>query len=783
MLKGLSAINRFCEVILKYSIYSLVFLLPILFLPWTSDALDFNKQTLLVLLVFVALFSWLAKVLISGRFSINLNKTHIAVLVLFLVFLVSTIFSQDRYGSFWGLPRVTSESLLTVISLALLYFLVSNVFTKKEIHTSIILLALSSLLAVFAGVLQLFGLYLPLGFIKSTSFNTIGLVGIFGLFVAVLLPLLIILEIYSKKWLKIVFAIGIVLSIISLVLINYSMVWWVVLIGCALLMLFSMLQKDLFDLRWLGLPIFFLVVALFFLILNPQLPVPARAVEIYLNQSATFDVALKTLKDRPILGSGPGTFIFDFSKYKKVDFNQGALWNIRFDTGGSKILTVLATTGILGFVSFLALIATALLYGVKFILNKGPIYGREGDNGYSLALSGGILVGFVSLTISYFLYSSNLSLDFLFFFLMACFIGLTGQNKKEFLLNPASFLTLGVTFVFTLFFIFGLGLLILDGQRYLAEVNYSRGISLFVSGQKDQGSEKIESAVRLNPNADIYLAQLAQVYLSKLGDVIDDQKMSQEDKNKTVQLLINNSINAAKISTDASPKNVSNWSIRGYIYQSLIGLVPGSEDWALKSYDEAINLEPFNPYYPTQQGVAYMAKAATVDKDSAGKKSQDLDNAKKQFDKAVQLKSDYASARFQTAMVYQAQGKTDQEVAALEDAKKYSPNDVGLLFQIGVVYYQEGNYDKAKQNLEAAVNISPNYANALYFLGLAYSKLGQVDKAIAQFQKVSNLNPNSTDVNKIIENLKAGRKPLDGIVQENPPQAPVEETPPESPKK
>lgn len=783
MLKGLSAINRFCEAILKYSIYSLVFLLPILFLPWTSDALDFNKQTLLVLLVFAALFSWLAKVLISGRFSINLNKTHIAVLVLFLVFLASTIFSQDKYGSFWGWPRATSESLLTVISLALLYFLVSNVFTKKEIHTSIILLVSSSLLAFLIGVLQLFGLYLPLGFIKSTSFNTIGLVGIFGLFVAVLLPLLIILEIYSEKWLKIVFSIGIVLSAISLVLVNYPMVWWVVLASCALLVLFSMLQKDLFDLRWLGLPIFFLVVALFFLILNPQLPVPARAVEVYLNQSATFDVALKTLKDRPIFGSGPGTFIFDFSKYKKVDFNQGALWNVRFDAGGSKILTVLATTGILGFISYLALIATMLFYGVKFVLNKGSVYGRENDNGYSLTLAGGILVGFVVLTISYFLYNSNLSLDFLFFFLMACFIGLTGQNKKEFLLNPSSFLTLGTTFVFTLFFIFGLGLLILDGQRYLAEVNYSRGISLFVSGQKDQGSEKIENAVRLNPNVDIYLAQLSQVYLSKLGDVIDDQKMSQEDKNKTVQLLINNSINAAKIATDVSPKNVSNWSVRGYIYQSLIGLVPGSEDWALKSYDEAINLEPFNPYYPTQQGIAYMAKAATVDKDNAGKKSQDLDNAKKQFDKAVQLKSDYASARFQTAMAYQAQGKTDQEVIALEDAKKYSPNDVGLLFQIGVVYYQEGNYDKAKQNLEAAVNISPNYANALYYLGLAYSKLGQVDKAIAQFQKVSNLNPNSTDVNKIIENLKAGRKPLDGIVQENPPQAPVEEMPPESPKK
>ena len=45
----------------------LVFLIPLFFLPWTINVLDFNKQALLVVLVFVTLFFWILKVLVSGK--------------------------------------------------------------------------------------------------------------------------------------------------------------------------------------------------------------------------------------------------------------------------------------------------------------------------------------------------------------------------------------------------------------------------------------------------------------------------------------------------------------------------------------------------------------------------------------------------------------------------------------------------------------------------------------------------------------------------------------------
>jgi hypothetical protein len=96
MAKNFSSALKIFEAISKYSVYCLAFILPILFLPWTSDALDFNKQAVLVLLIFLALFCQIAKILITGKISLNGNKTYIAVLSIFSVYLLSTIFSLDK---------------------------------------------------------------------------------------------------------------------------------------------------------------------------------------------------------------------------------------------------------------------------------------------------------------------------------------------------------------------------------------------------------------------------------------------------------------------------------------------------------------------------------------------------------------------------------------------------------------------------------------------------------------------------------------------------------------
>ena len=61
--------------------------------------------------------------------------------------------------------------------------------------------------------------------------------------------------------------------------------------------------------------------------------------------------------------------------------------------------------------------------------------------------------------------------------------------------------------------------------------------------------------------------------------------------------------------------------------------------------------------------------------------------------------------------------------------------------------------------LEAA----PNFSNAKYFLGLSYYRMDRVEEAIEQFEDLLILNPDNAEVEAVLQNLRAGNDPLQGV--------------------
>ena len=708
MAKEGSITLRICDWFAKYSIYAAIFLMPILFLPWTADVLDFNKQTILILLGFVALFAWMLRVLISGKFELNVSKMHIVVGVLFLISLLATLFSVNKYGSFWGWPQSTSESLLSLIGLVIFYFLVSNIFSKKNIFTGVLILSMSALVAELIGVLQLFGLFIPLSFAKSVSFNTIGSVGSLGFFAAILLPLTIMMLIVSRKWWKILFALQLILSALILFLVNYPIIWWTVIVCSALVIIFGILKRNLFDGRWMALPMFFLAVSLFFVLLNPQIPsLSQRANEVFLSQGSSLNLSVAAIKERPIFGSGPGTFSYDFLKFKDPSFSNSSLWNVIFNQASSKVLNDLATTGILGLLALLALMALPIFYGIKFLVFtprgtgekiSGDAEQKEASKIYWILILG-ILTSLAAEVLVYFLYNSNIVLSFINFFLIAGLVGLLASEKKEYELKPSSLLTLMVTFIFTLVFIFGLGLLILDGQRYVAEINYYNALSFFQANNTDAGTNSLTAAASINPSSDLYFRQLSLVYLSLFqAEVKNATATPSDDEKNKAQTMVSSSVNAAKMATNLNPESATDWANLGYVYQSLYGLIGDTSTFAISSYDQALTLDPNNPYLLSQEGTVNYISAAALGQDKADQKNQLLATA--------------------------------------------------------------------KDKLEKAVGLNQNYDVALYSLGLVYDALGDKSKAIDEFTKVRQLDPKDTNIPKILDNLNAG---LPALQQATPP--------------
>ncbi len=697
MPKESSFVLKFCSQVIRYCVYALIFLLPLFFLPWTSDVLDFNKQALLLLLGFTALFFWMVKVLVSGKLEIRLSRMHTIVGALFLVYVLSTILSAYRYGSFWGWPQITSESLASLLGLVVFYFLVSNVFSRSDIFKFLIILSVSSLIAELAAAFQLFGLFiLPFSFAKSVAFNTVGSIGSLGILSASLLPLFITLLVVSKKWWRVLFAFQLLVSGLLLFFINYSMVWWVAAAGCFFVVIVGIIKRNVFDGRWMALPMFFLVISLFFAIFGLQTGWLAQSTnEIFLSSKTSAEVSLQTIKEAPLLGSGPGTFSFDFLKFKNADFSKTSLWNIVFDRAGSEVLTALAAIGVLGFLALLALIILPILYGTRFLFSSAQEEINPEKNNdvlrWILALgSTGVLF---SLGVAYFLYNSNIVLSFVSFLVIACLVCLVSDKKKEYKLKYSSLTTIIITFGITFVFIFGLGVLIMAGQRYSAEVSYYEGLSKLKLNQIDAGIKKLTEAASANPSSDLYFRQLSQAYLIKLQQEMQNVKsgISVDEKNK-IQALEANAINTAKIATDLNPRSATDWSARGYVYQSLFGLTGDAGIWALNSYSTALKLNPNDPYLFAQLGNVNLSLALQLPQSSAAQKAP-------------------------------------------------------LLAQ-------------AKEKLEKSLSLNPNYSDAMFYLGLVYDSLGDKDKAKEQFNKVAQLNPGNKDILQILDNLNNGKPAL-----------------------
>src|SRR3989304_2017534 len=97
-------IVAFLEVFLKIWTHGLIFLLPLFFLPWTANIVEFNKQALLFGMGFLGVFVWIIKSLIEGKLIVNLSFLNVSIGIFVLISGLSVIFSQAPSASFWGWP-------------------------------------------------------------------------------------------------------------------------------------------------------------------------------------------------------------------------------------------------------------------------------------------------------------------------------------------------------------------------------------------------------------------------------------------------------------------------------------------------------------------------------------------------------------------------------------------------------------------------------------------------------------------------------------------------------
>jgi len=762
---------QFCDFVIRWSVYLAVFLIPLWFLPFTLEVLELNKQTLLVILSVIALLAWFGRMMALRQVEFKRTVLNLIVILYTIGYGIVAWFSDDRYQSFVGTGTMQQFSFLTLLCFVIMYFVISNnVRDLKFVRNIIYTLVGSTAVVALIGILQMLGAFiLPWDFTKAVTFNTVGTIYAMGVFLSLGLLLInaLVLVMMSdgeafcprgKCGLatKIFLIAAAVIDLIALILLDFWIIWVILIIGSVIVLAFAIIRAGEFKPgASFMLPMLTLVLAILLLLVNLPLNLQLPA-EISPSTQASWNITKAALQESPLVGSGPGTFDYDYTQYHSKIVNSTVFWNVTFDRANSYVMTMLATAGLIGIVLWLVLVITV---GVRSVLNL--FKDKRAEIWRYILVIGTV---FIVAVVSKFLYSSNFATEFMFWIMIGLLGALISRDwfRAEFKVSPRA--ALAMSFAFIIMIVASVSVIYLVGQRYAAEVVFAKAINLDQQrGSVDDVLQKLDSAARLNKYEDVYLRNLSAAILAKFNQEVSQQVP--QEKVQYVNALINDMIAVGIAARDMNPADVFNWSNLGYIYQQLAPYVQGSTEQSVQSYKKAIELAPVSPVYQTELAKTYIAiadlNAALTQAEDQAKAAEaksiveeNLSLAEEALNKAIELKLDYAPAHYQLALVYDRQGRLEDAIKKMEQVALASPQDVGVAFQIGLLYLRNGEDDKAQNALEWAVELVPSYANARWFLATVYENKGMIDKAIEQVEKVYELNTENKTIKQRLDNLK-----------------------------
>ncbi|WP_242157417.1 tetratricopeptide repeat protein [Aestuariivivens sediminis] len=94
------------------------------------------------------------------------------------------------------------------------------------------------------------------------------------------------------------------------------------------------------------------------------------------------------------------------------------------------------------------------------------------------------------------------------------------------------------------------------------------------------------------------------------------------------------------------------------------------------------------------------------------------------------------------ALIYVNQGSDEKALAAMQDARAESPDDINLILSEANVHYKMGNVEKFKSLLEKATVMDPKNPELQYNLGVISSESDDIASAQKYYKKAIELDPN-----------------------------------------
>jgi tetratricopeptide (TPR) repeat protein len=339
--------------------------------------------------------------------------------------------------------------------------------------------------------------------------------------------------------------------------------------------------------------------------------------------------------------------------------NGNDFWNVAFNSGSGLLPTLIATTGYLGILAWLAFFVLLIISGTKSIFSSI----KNGINWETMAF----FVLSLYLFVSAFFYSTGPVIFLLAFAFAGVFIGLSASHSKNGEIS-FSFLNDHRKSFFSMLFI--ILLIIISAatsfkylERFVSVSYFGKTLSATTI---PEAITSINRAITLNSN-DLYLRTYAQVYLVKFDSLIKKGDSLTEAEKADLQLSLDQAINGAQSATIYNPKSYLNFQALGSVYQSLASFgVKDAYSKAIEAYKTASTLNPLNPGLKLEIASSLLADGKTKD-------------AKEYANLAISLKPDYINALIVLSQIAKKEGDNALALSYARTALSLSPLDKNLI--------------------------------------------------------------------------------------------------------
>ncbi len=349
--------------------------------------------------------------------------------------------------------------------------------------------------------------------------------------------------------------------------------------------------------------------------------------------------AVDVWKRYPLFGSGVETFAYSYYQDRPMAHNLVSEWDFLYNKAHNELLNYLATTGLVGLITYLSL---WIGLGWVTVLHLQKHRSTGGDTilmGQQQLLSIAWVAGLSAQFVSNFFGFSTVMVNALFWVGLASLAQWTTPNSGSVLAATQSrwyqFWRVAVTLVIS----FAGGLFLLQiGKWWVADRDYALSKALFQAGQYQASITTLESAINQSPNEALFWDQLASQYSLLAASLQTTPQAS--TSGDVISQFAQAAVAASDYTLSLNPRHLDFYKTRSRMFTSLAQVDPKYLAQAQETLETSRMLSPTDPKLAYHLGLVQLARNDTT----AGLASLEL---------ATTLKPDYFAAWFDLGKAYE----------------------------------------------------------------------------------------------------------------------------------